>query len=715
MSIAIVFEKENIIGKDYVSKRLEQDGFKVDRNSAIPHMVLVSISQEALEREGERVNLLIQNNKNLLQHFQIENKSDFMSSSRSNLNIFQPSERNLLLLSLMEQVTIDKQFNEIAKEHSCSEGAELIVAAKAAGIIECLFPPHDHELRDKLFTKAMYALPCDKSVIHEIYSYFGSEVAMYFAFMDHFTLWLIPSGLFGFGIAIWNHIDVGMDVDNNLIIPLFSVFLIAWAILFGQYWKQTSSSYACKWGTLGKTGRDTSREDFHGKLVKSKVTGLMEKQYPWYRRIPYYILSLLVTGVMLCVAFAVMIISLNLQGYIKENAIGAQYLHFPRVAHYARPGMYFDPNGEGPYPTFLPLAPVVLHAVVIMGLNTIYRHIAEWLTTLENHRTDREYQNSLILKRILFDGFDCYIALFYLAFCKFDINALRNDLFGLYTTDSIRRVATESILPWVVNKWESKTMKDEIKSKKNDEVDQSKKKKGSTPPSSLTSLEDEFVLDEYEAFDDYLEMVIAFGYVTLFASAFPLASALTIICVVVEARSDMFKMCWVVRRPLPEQVSDIGTWSTVLVGMAWLSIVTNSFIFAFTTEQMMQVFPSFFVIADAAAVGADRQHVFAPGMAQYVWAGLFFIEHVLFLFASAVCAIVPDSPEWVKEEQARQAYAKLQESKQLKKIQKTRAITAEVVDSSPAALQQKPVVNSLLKETIKSVLKEEKKAKKKKN
>lgn len=60
-------------------------------------------------------------------------------------------------------------------------------------------------------------------------------------------------------------------VDNNLIIPLFSVFLIAWAILFGQYWKQTCSSYACKWGTLGKSGRDIPRDDFHGTLVKSKV------------------------------------------------------------------------------------------------------------------------------------------------------------------------------------------------------------------------------------------------------------------------------------------------------------------------------------------------------------------------------------------------------------------------------------------------------------
>jgi hypothetical protein len=34
---------------------------------------------------------------------------------------------------------------------------------------------------------------------------------MYFAFMDHFTLWLIPTGLFGFGIAVWNYVDLEMD------------------------------------------------------------------------------------------------------------------------------------------------------------------------------------------------------------------------------------------------------------------------------------------------------------------------------------------------------------------------------------------------------------------------------------------------------------------------------------------------------------------------
>ncbi len=48
-------------------------------------------------------------------------------------------------------------------------------------------------------------------VINDVHGYFGSEVALYFAFMDHFTLWLIPTGALGFMMWLWNYVDVNLD------------------------------------------------------------------------------------------------------------------------------------------------------------------------------------------------------------------------------------------------------------------------------------------------------------------------------------------------------------------------------------------------------------------------------------------------------------------------------------------------------------------------
>lgn len=61
---------------------------------------------------------------------------------------------------------------------------------------------------------------------------------------------------------------------------------------------------------------------------------------------------------------------------------------------------------------------------------------------------------------------------------------------------------------------------------------------------------------------------------------------------------------------------------------------------------MMQVFPSFFNVMPASLSGDSRQHVMAAGMEQFVWAGVFCIEHVLFMLAAAVSALVPSRPEW---------------------------------------------------------------------
>ncbi|CAN0048015.1 unnamed protein product [Hapterophycus canaliculatus] len=54
-----------------------------------------------------------------------------------------------------------------------------------------------------------------------------------------------------------------------------------------------------------------------------------------------------------------------------------------------------------------------------------------------------------MIKRFLFEAFDCYVSLFYLAFVQFDMLKLRNELISLYTVDSIRRIATECLVPMI--------------------------------------------------------------------------------------------------------------------------------------------------------------------------------------------------------------------------------------------------------------------------
>ena len=125
---------------------------------------------------------------------------------------------------------------------------------------------------------------------------------------------------------------------------------------------------------------------------------------------------------------------------------------------------------------------------------------------------------------------------------------------GLYTIDSLRRVVMETIVPGL-GLWASR------KSARK-ELDQLKVDIAEKP--SLRDAVIQAAMPRYEAFDDYLEMVIEFGYITLFASAYPLAACISIAANVIEIKSDSLKLATVYRRPPSEPAGDIGTWEVVL-------------------------------------------------------------------------------------------------------------------------------------------------------
>lgn len=65
-------------------------------------------------------------------------------------------------------------------------------------------------------------------------------------------------------------------------------------------------------------------------------------------------------------------------------------------------------------------------------------------------------------------------------------------------------------------------------------------------------------------FDDYLELFLQFGYVSLFSCVYPLAAAFAVLNNFTEVNSDALKMCRVFKRPFAEPSASIGVWQVII-------------------------------------------------------------------------------------------------------------------------------------------------------
>ena len=82
-------------------------------------------------------------------------------------------------------------------------------------------------------------------------------------------------------------------------------------------------------------------------------------------------------------------------------------------------------------------------------------------------------------------------------------------------------------------------------------------------------------VDKLDLLDEYLELVIQYGFVTLFVAAFPLAPLFALINNVIEIRLDAYKYLTTLRRPLAQRAQDIGAWVNILQIITKISVLTN--------------------------------------------------------------------------------------------------------------------------------------------
>ncbi len=129
--------------------------------------------------------------------------------------------------------------------------------------------------------------------------------------------------------------------------------------------------------------------------------------------------------------------------------------------------------------------------------------------------------------------------------------------------------------------------------------------------------------------EDYGELVIQFGYVSLFGLAYPLTAFVFFLNNVIEQRSDLFKYLFIRNRAPAEVAAKIGKWIDTLTFLLQTSIWTNSGILIFTCDREVRVLSDVSARDFAYFFLLKQIYYWITKVIEVVWAGKIFVQALL--------------------------------------------------------------------------------------
>ncbi|XP_034540974.1 anoctamin-5 [Notolabrus celidotus] len=467
--------------------------------------------------------------------------------------------------------------------------------------------------------------------------YYGEKIGIYFAWLGFYTEMLLFAAIVGticfvYGFLTyddneWSKEICSDEVGGNIVMcPLcdkkcgywklnstcnsswqshlfdnvgtvfFAIFMGIWVTLFLELWKRRQARLEYEWDLVDFEEEQQKlqlRPEYETKCTNSKlnrITQEMEPYLPLTTKCARTFLSgaTVLFWISLIIACIIGVIAYRLAVY----AAFASIMKDNPTTHLQVVGPLITPQ------LATSVTASCINFVIIMILNLMYERVAVWITDMEIPKTHLEYENKLTVKMFLFQFVNYYSSCFYVAFFKGKFVGYPGDyvyMFGKWSklrneecdpggclielTTQLVIVMTgkqvwgniqEALVPWLMNWWGSR-------------------KARSHPESLYSRWEQDHDLQGFGQlglFQEYLEMVIQFGFITLFVASFPLAPLLALINNIIEVRVDAWKLTTQFRRPVAAKAHSIGAWQEILNGMAVLSVVTNAFIVAFTSDMI---------------------------------------------------------------------------------------------------------------------------------
>ncbi|XP_057828563.2 anoctamin-like protein Os01g0706700 isoform X2 [Cryptomeria japonica] len=484
----------------------------------------------------------------------------------------------------------------------------LIERLQIEGIVKEVFPLHDENQRNELLQKWAYNwMDLTSQPIDAIYSYFGAKVATYFSFLGMYTKWILFPSVLG----IFFH-SVNFGSWRVVVLSIFFMIVILWSVLFLQFWRRKNAKLLLRWNTSHSGNVEPGSRSYASEQhALSQLTpgGVIIgpnnmppneqrttlQRHEWHENFKSLRNNVIVIAGILCL----------------QLPFELAYAHFNHIIH----------------SQIWKYALTVLYVLTIQYYMKFGGNIAERLVKTQHHNSKEARADCLVYKVFGLYFMQYYIGLFYHAFFRRDIKLLRTFLIQRLIVSQVLSNVVENLGPYVKYHY---TKYFAIK----------RERKGHFPQHT-SRIEKEYMKPSYTAsvgegmedglFDDFLELALQFGMVTMFACAFPLVFVFAAVNNLMEIRTDSLKLLALLRRPIPRAASSIGAWLNIFEFLGVIAICSNCALLVCLHHE-------------------DGKWEKGPGLVTIV-----LIEHALLLMKFGFSCLVPEEPAWVRATRMRRA------------------------------------------------------------
>uniref|UniRef100_A0A8C7MCC6 Anoctamin n=1 Tax=Oncorhynchus kisutch TaxID=8019 RepID=A0A8C7MCC6_ONCKI len=488
------------------------------------------------------------------------------------------------------------------------------------GTYEAAFPPHEggyksrHPIkthgaqnhRHLLYERwARWGMWYKYQPLDLIRRYFGEKIGLYFAWLGWYTGMLIPAALVGLLVFLYGFLTMDTsqvskeicEANTTIMCPMceencntwklsdscvyakvthlfdnggtvfFAIFMAIWATVFLEFWKRRRAELTYDWDLIDwEEEEENLRPQFEAKYSRvervNPISGKPEPFQPFTDKLSrlmvsvsgiFFMMSLVLTAVFAVVVFRLIAME--------------KFASFDW--EFVKKNWQFATSGTG----------VCINFMIIMSLNVV-----------EHPRTESEWENSFALKMFLFQFVNLNSSTFYIAFFlgRFAGRPGKyNKLFNRWRLEEchpsgclIDLCLQMGVIMVLKQIWNNFMELGYPYGPSNYSLSLSRSL-------ALPQWDIDWNLQPMNAHglvDEYLEMVLQFGFTTIFVAAFPLAPLLALLNNIIEIRLDAYKFVTQWRRPMPARATDIGIWYGILEGIGVLAVITNAFVIAITSD-----------------------------------------------------------------------------------------------------------------------------------